>query len=205
VELLEEKLRKYFLYWLDVCSRRMENEVSFDGNVIVVIEGIDSFNEPEFHQFKEAHLKFWLPKTLPNRIRFIVTADAKSLANKYLHRIGCEKIKIKSEKKVISHVIEKYENRDSFVSDEHKKKVFEIIIKKQEQEGSDQTINTIFTKSFLSVYCPYPNEIVAKGKVTVEETMVLFQGLDYNKLEGTLWFYLTLFLAGQRSRTFTSF
>lgn len=25
VELLEEKLRKYFAYWLDVCNRELEN------------------------------------------------------------------------------------------------------------------------------------------------------------------------------------
>ena len=53
VELLEEKLRKYFCYWLEVCNDKLKNQETKDidattiyDNVILVIEGIDHFKDP---------------------------------------------------------------------------------------------------------------------------------------------------------------
>lgn len=50
VELHDEKLRKYFSYWLDVCNQRIENQaiknldVLFN-KIILVFEGIDYFTD----------------------------------------------------------------------------------------------------------------------------------------------------------------
>jgi arabinogalactan endo-1,4-beta-galactosidase len=48
VELLEEKLRSYFAYWLGVCNDNLEKQIINDkkntyDKVILVIEGIDHF------------------------------------------------------------------------------------------------------------------------------------------------------------------
>jgi len=48
VELHDEKLRKYFSYWLDVCNQRIENQAikNLDvlyNKIILVFEGIDYF------------------------------------------------------------------------------------------------------------------------------------------------------------------
>lgn len=51
MELLEEKLRKYFAYWLNVCNNKIENAIIEDakviyGKIIIIIEGIDHFVDP---------------------------------------------------------------------------------------------------------------------------------------------------------------
>lgn len=53
VDLLEEKIRKYFAYWLDTCSTEIEKQqVLLSSNdifskIIVVIEGVDKFIDQE--------------------------------------------------------------------------------------------------------------------------------------------------------------
>lgn len=76
MELVEEKLRKYFYYWLDVCSRKIKKNVLYDANVIIVLEGIDLFVDSETGE--EPSTKFWLPKTFPERIKCIVTVNPNS-------------------------------------------------------------------------------------------------------------------------------
>ena len=101
VELLEEKIRKNFYYWLDLCSRKIKKNVTFDGDIIIVIEGIEHFKDTETG--RESNLKFWLPKVFPDRIKFIITADTESTSHTYLKDIGCEGICIAPEKKDIWH------------------------------------------------------------------------------------------------------
>ena len=52
MELLEEKLRKYFGYWLDVCDSFLKNQIIRGSKivydkVILIIEGIDHFVDVE--------------------------------------------------------------------------------------------------------------------------------------------------------------
>lgn len=86
VELLEEKLRVYFQYWLNVCSNSLTKQVLDDkqdtyDKIILVIEGTDKFIDQQTNS--EALVSYWLPKFFPNRIRVIVTADQGSEALKY--------------------------------------------------------------------------------------------------------------------------
>ena len=53
----------------------------FDGDIIVIIEGIEHFKD--FDTQLESNLKFWLPKVFPDRVRFIITLDQKSNSHKY--------------------------------------------------------------------------------------------------------------------------
>lgn len=79
VELHEEKLRKYFGYWLDVCNQRIENQaiknldILYD-KIILVFEGIDYFLDR--NTGKEGNIAFWLPKCFPKNVKVIVTADS---------------------------------------------------------------------------------------------------------------------------------
>ncbi len=75
IELQEEKLRRYFNYWLEVCDRKLERQL-IEGEtdyrqIIVILEGIDCFLDDSGN---ESVIPFWLPELLPPRIRFIVTA-----------------------------------------------------------------------------------------------------------------------------------
>jgi hypothetical protein len=78
VELHEEKLRKYFSYWLQVCNDTIENQVINNPEIIyekiiLVFEGIDYFADRDTN--REGNIAFWLPKYFPKHIKVIVTAD----------------------------------------------------------------------------------------------------------------------------------
>ena len=88
VELLEEKIRKNFYYWLDICSRKMKKNVDFDGDILIIIEGIEHFRSEDGDE--ESDLKFWLPKIFPDRVKFILTCDRNSSSHAYLADLGCE-------------------------------------------------------------------------------------------------------------------
>lgn len=50
VDLLEEKLRKYFAYWLTHCSDKIDKELKYGDKVhydkvIIIIEGVDLFTD----------------------------------------------------------------------------------------------------------------------------------------------------------------
>ena len=81
VELHEEKIRKYFSYWLDVCNQRIENQAiqnleTIYEKIILVFEGIDYFLDRGTG--KEGNIAFWLPKYFPKNVKVIITADGES-------------------------------------------------------------------------------------------------------------------------------
>lgn len=50
VELLEEKLRRYFAYWLELCNKELETQIQRDAKniydkIILIFEGIDHFTD----------------------------------------------------------------------------------------------------------------------------------------------------------------
>ena len=65
VDLLEENIRKFFGYWLDIVSSEVEKQqVIFCAQeiyqkVVIVIEAVDRFTDQE--NSKEANIAFWLP------------------------------------------------------------------------------------------------------------------------------------------------
>lgn len=86
---MEETLRKYFPYWLEVCSKTLEQNCISEGvdtnkKILLVFEGVDHLVD-----FKEDDVmpSFWLPTIFPKNIKIITTAStgskaAKQLANK---------------------------------------------------------------------------------------------------------------------------
>lgn len=97
VELHEEKLRKYFSYWLDVCNQRIENQAikNLDvlyNKIILVFEGIDCFQDRS--NGKEGNIAFWLPKLFPKNVKVIVSANRESESMKYFTKLGCQKVNI---------------------------------------------------------------------------------------------------------------
>lgn len=97
VELHDEKLRKYFAYWLDVCDQRIENQAikNMDvhyNKIVLVFEGIDYFLDK--NNGKEGNIAFWLPKCFPKNVKVIVTADKESESMRYFNKLGCRKVSI---------------------------------------------------------------------------------------------------------------
>jgi len=83
LELTEEKIRKFFAYWLNLCDSYVgkENQNSplfyqkIYNKVILVIEGIDQLFDSER---RSAIVSVWLPKFFPRNFRVIVTANSSS-------------------------------------------------------------------------------------------------------------------------------
>lgn len=63
-------------------------EITFDGDIIIIIEALEQFKD--FESGQESNLLMWLPRIFPERIRFIVTADAGCESYAYLKKIGCD-------------------------------------------------------------------------------------------------------------------
>jgi hypothetical protein len=53
VDLLEENIRKFFAYWLDICSSEVEKQLviycaqEIYHKIVIVIEGVDQFVDSE--------------------------------------------------------------------------------------------------------------------------------------------------------------
>ncbi|CAD8192999.1 unnamed protein product [Paramecium octaurelia] len=105
VELESEKLKQYFEYWLNLCSRELGNQLYSDCKVaykrvyhivllrvIIVIQGID-----KFYSGGEVRVSSWLPKILPDNIKLIASARFGSKAYEYYQSIGNPIIPIENE------------------------------------------------------------------------------------------------------------
>lgn len=82
MDLNEEKLRRYFKYWLEVASDHIEKE--FVGyartevpKVVIVIEGVDECLDSKGNLVEN---QFWLPQQIPKNVKLILTT--KSLKEK---------------------------------------------------------------------------------------------------------------------------
>ena len=101
VDLLEQNIRKFFAYWLDIVSAEVEKQQiiycsqEIYHKVVIVIEGVDRFTDQEIG--KEANIAFWLPERFPKNVKVIVSARRQSESIQHLERIGCEVIDVKSD------------------------------------------------------------------------------------------------------------
>lgn len=112
VELHEEKLRKYFAYWLDVCNQRIENQIiqnvaTVYDKIILVFEGIDYFLDRG--TAKEGNIAFWLPRYFPKHVKVIVTADRESESMRYFNKLQCPKVNIPYDINIMKSMI-KWQN-----------------------------------------------------------------------------------------------
>ena len=161
VELLEEKIRKNFNYWLELCSQKADSSVIYDGKVVLIIEGLESFKD--FDTGIESNIKFWLPKYFPKNIKVITTASKGSKSYNYLKNIGCEVIKLRADPKMLVNKINALQTRKFFCSESHKEKLFKII------EDKKKEISSLFMKIAISCLCPYAsNGIIGEGEIETE-------------------------------------
>jgi ribosomal protein L5 len=114
VELHEEKIRKYFAYWLDICNQKIENQTfqNLDHmyeKIILVFEGIDYFVDRS--SGKEGNIAFWLPKYFPKNVKVIVTADGRSESMKYFAKLNCQKVVIPSDPHLMRLMIKRQDSK----------------------------------------------------------------------------------------------
>ncbi len=75
-------MRINFHYWLDLASRKIKNLNYFDGNLLIIIDGVDMIQDSD--KGLEASLKFWLPRQLPERIKLVIGLSRNSNNMDYL-------------------------------------------------------------------------------------------------------------------------
>jgi len=108
--------------------------------------------------------------------------------------MGCEIISIENEPMVPSSLINNLMNRPSFlvrkscrimtnskkVDENYKQRITQILNK----YPLDVQMNTLFVKTYLSTFLPYPSETIVKDSdVDKEEFKKIFEKIDYQKLE----------------------
>ncbi|EGR26947.1 TPR repeat protein [Ichthyophthirius multifiliis] len=182
VELLEEKLRKYFSYWLNHCSDKLEKqlkqgEVVLYDKIIIIIEAIDQFVESTSNN-REANIVFWLPRCFPEKIRVIVTCDKQSNANEYFQRINCKFLKMQLEDNIGNTIIQRHIQKQLFINQELKEKHLTIL-----KNFDEKCKNPQFYKIFLCIYIPYPTEnIISQQEIPDGTFEKIFDKMNYDNL-----------------------
>ena len=181
VELLEEKIRKNFYYWLDICSRKIMKNVTFDGDILIIIEGMEHFKSEDGNE--ESNLKFWLPKLFPDRVRFIITCDQNSASYNYLKDLNSSFLSMKADSR-LNKLLENLYTRKSICSQEWAHKCYQILEKKHANGELD---NTLYIKTFVGAFVPnciddedgiLKNDPVFKKKIEKMMSEVDFDRID---------------------------
>lgn len=82
VEIHEEKLRKYFPYWMEICSKTLRKQALEQGKnpsrkIVLVFPSIDLLTNSKDEPLLPG---FWLPETFPFNVRVILSATRDSQA-----------------------------------------------------------------------------------------------------------------------------
>ena len=135
VDFRENNLRKNFNNWLHLVSDKIRSKTFFDGDLIIVIEGVNLFVEQN-HGW-ENDLKFWLPRELPPRVKIILTIEDGSHNISYLRKIGCRFLHIGKQNEAQLQLISFLDEKKFYVPDAFRKKVFTAVennVRKKDQE-----------------------------------------------------------------------
>ncbi|CAD8193095.1 unnamed protein product [Paramecium octaurelia] len=178
VELLEEKLRRFFQYWLEICSRQLDQQIIngapiiYD-KVILVFEGIDNFREL-LDMHREANVNFWLPKYFPTNIKVIVTAERQSASMKLL-KPDCQVIPIVSDKTVMKQTVNHHLGKHLLI--QNPQNLLDIFI----QLSYKVRNQPVFVRAYFSVFIPYPSEgVVEENEIDQRIVEQILQPLNLN-------------------------
>ncbi|CAD8161669.1 unnamed protein product [Paramecium pentaurelia] len=183
VELVEEKLRRYFHYWLEICSRELEQQflngakIIYD-KVILIFEGIDNFRDMlDVH--REANVSFWLPKYFPKNIKVIVTAEKNSNSMRIL-KPSCHVIPITCDPKVIKTMVNGHFGKQSFLTDQRVQTIQDLFI----QLNYKVRNQPLFVRSFMTVFLPYPTDgLVELKDIDVDTVENILKELNLQQIK----------------------
>lgn len=96
VPVIEDELRKNFSFWLEVANNKLQKSVVFDSKINLIIESIEKQLEDDPNRINL--IKYWLPRTFPDRVNCIVTTREGSSADEYFDHVTCHKVLISSKK-----------------------------------------------------------------------------------------------------------
>jgi hypothetical protein len=156
VDLLEENIRKFFAYWLDICSAEVEKQLviycaqEIYHKIVIIIEGVDQFIDSETG--KEANIAFWLPETFPKNVKVIVTASKGSESLEHLEKTKCEIVDVKLNPDIstclLRGAVEQETILDRTVERQYKESL-EKIVQRVGLANNTYTLIEFFRGSFL--------------------------------------------------------
>ena len=132
VDFRENNLRKNFNNWLHLVSDKIRAKTFFDGDLIIVIEGVNLFVEQN-HGW-ENDLKFWLPRELPPRVKIILTIEEGSHNIAYLQKIGCKFLPLETDKATRLEFAKSFREGKFLASSEFGEELLNLVSKKVEEE-----------------------------------------------------------------------
>ena len=153
VELHDEKLRKYFAYWLDVCDQRIENQAikNLDihyNKIILVFEGIDYFLDK--NNGREGNIAFWLPKIFPKNVKVIVTADKDSESMKYFSKLDCHRVTMPTDIAVMRTMIKSHFDKELCVEGNIRNELMWIL----EENIKKPEATSLYAKVYMNCLLP---------------------------------------------------
>jgi hypothetical protein len=155
--------------------------VIYDGDIIIVLEGLENFRDPDTNL--ESSLKFWLPKTFPDRVKVIVTASPNSKSSKYMRSQGCNVVSITADKKIMRNWLTNLERQDhvGLLADKaHVNRLTEMI----DYKLSNENVKMIFVKAMMGLLAPAIYIGVEDEQREKEMFRQFFSRLDWGKLKG---------------------
>lgn len=142
VDFRENALRKNFNNWLHLVSDKILSKTYFDGDLIILIEGVNLLVEQD-HDC-EINLKFWLPRELPPRVKILLTLEEDSYNIAYLKKLGCKFLTLCHQVPMKKQLIQTLSKRVFYTPGEFAQKVFGSLGRKLE---GDKIVTSGFIKS----------------------------------------------------------
>ena len=156
----------------------------YTGKIIIVIEGLENFIDPETGG--ESSLKFWLPKTLPDRVRLIVACSPTSKSSEYMKGLGCSVISIKSDRKIIRSVVDNIQSniKNLLVTEDHMQRLEELLEKKI-ADDNDKKIKMLFVKGIVGLLAPKVYPAIQNLNYEKEFFRKIQMKINWKRLEGS--------------------
>ena len=148
VDFRQSNLRKNFNNWLYLVSDKIKSKTYFDGDLVILIEGVNLFVEQD--QDWEIDLKFWLPRELPPRVKIILTIEEGSHNLSYLQKIGCRFIQVNNQEQTHRGMVKLLRQRQFYATERVVDGVFDMLEKRAGQEEGN--ITSGFIKSEFIIW-----------------------------------------------------
>lgn len=156
----------------------------YDGQVILVIEGLHNF--VEFETKQESEIKFWLPKYFPKRVRVIVTADNRSKSFNYLKKKLSTIVTVDKNSIVADDALDDLKTKKSFMSADYLQNFLELLKEKSDEGYLDRTC----VKALSASFCPHQTpQIVPTEKVDLHVIRKILSSVDFEQMFGSLLEY----------------
>lgn len=152
----------------------LSNSIIYDGQVILIIEGLNYFTE--FGSKRESEIKFWLPKYFPKKIRVIVTANKASKTYSNLLKRNCSMYEFDKSMFVPKDIFTTLNQKSFFMPEEYNTSFLATLKEITEECYLDRSC----VKSLASTFCPYETKnIFTRDQADIPKISKILNSIDF--------------------------